>query len=511
MEQTQIDQVEQTNVDNAIELKAMVNMLRRAEGFTLAFVQCNYPIDRINLVAELRQILDDYPIAEIEFDKPIENLLDELIPILPEYNNKALFIYGLERSINPDNKSHIMVANLNISRNLFPKYVSCPMIIWLPAYAISAILRGAPDFFSWRSAIFSFYSHPDKISAISQNILAGDHYASASLTLKEKEERIEAIKNLIDEYQSLPSSKTNKREQGRLFDRLAMIYYSLGDLDKSIKYSQQALELDREIDDKELEGFDLANIGLAYRHLGQTEKAIENYQFALEIARGIGNRRRSEGTILGNLGLIYSDLGQVEKAIDYYHQALNLARVTGNLESEGSCLNNLGMSYIHFGQVEKAMDYYQQALRIASSIGDKKLWSEILMNLGNAYLRLNQIDKALEFHQQSLRIAGDIGHKRLETNVLRNIGVDYAYLGQLDKALEYFQQALMADKEMGDRKGKGSDLRNLGLAYANLGQIDKAIEYYQQALVIAREIKDPRLESFVLENLEKLKQEKQSS
>ena len=100
MEQTQIDQVEQTDVDKTIELKAMVNMLRRAEGFTLAFVQCNYPIDRINIVAELRQILDDYPIAEIEFDKPIENLLDELIPILPEYSdicNKITLFYNYEK------------------------------------------------------------------------------------------------------------------------------------------------------------------------------------------------------------------------------------------------------------------------------------------------------------------------------------------------------------------------------------------------------------------------------
>ena len=470
MEQTQIDQVEQTDVDKTIELKAMVNMLRRAEGFTLAFVQCNYPIDRINIVAELRQILDDYPIAEIEFDKPIENLLDELIPILPEYNNKALFIYGIERSINPDKKSYPVVANLNISRNLFPKYISCPMIIWLPAYAISAILRGAPDFFSWRSAIFSFHSRPDKTSAISQNMLAGEHYAAMSLTLKEKEERIEAIRNLIDEYQSLPSTKANKGEQSRLFERLGVVYYSMG----------------------------------------QSIKAIEYYQKALEIARDINNRS-GEGNNLGNLGLAYVNLGQIDKAIEYYQKALVIAKEIGSRTNEGTWLGNLGNAYANLGQINKAIEYHQRALEIFRDIGDRSREGTDLGSLGSAYADLGQIDKAIEYHQQALEIARDIGDRIGEGAELGNLGNAYRNLGQINKAIEYYQKALEIAIDIGDRRNEGAWLGNLGSAYYSLGQIDKAIEYYQQALVIAREIKDPYIESVVLENLEKLKQEKQSS
>jgi tetratricopeptide (TPR) repeat protein len=511
MEQTQIDQVEQTDVDKTIELKAMVNMLRRAEGFTLAFVQCNYPIDRINIVAELRQILDDYPIAEIKFDKPVENLLDELIPILPEYNDsKALFIYGLERSINPDNKSHPMVANLNISRNLFPKYISCPMIIWLPAYAISAILRGAPDFFSWRSAIFSFHSRPDKISAISQDMLAGKHYASASLTLKEKEERIEAIKNLIDEYQSLPSTKANKREQGSLFERLGVIYYSMGQSIKPIEYFQKALEIDRDIGDRSGEGADLGNLGNAYRNLGQIDKTIEYYQKALNINKDIGNRS-GEGADLGNLGLAYADLGEIDKAIEYYQKALEIDRDIGDRSGEGNNLGNLGSAYADLGEIDKAIEYYQKALEIARDIGDRSSEGTWLGNLGSAYYSLGEIDKAIEYYQKALEIDRDIGDRSGEGADLSNLGSTYYILGEIDKAIEYYQKALNINKDIGNRSGEGADLGNLGSAYYSLGQIDKVIEYYQQALVIAREIKDPRLESYVLENLEKLKQEKQSS
>ena len=183
-------------IDKEVELRAMANMLRRAEGFTIAFVQCNQPAERRELVSELRQLLGDYPIGEVEFAEPIEHLLDELIPRLPEYeNDRALFIYGLEHSIRSDREFSPVMANLNVSRNLFPRSISCPIVLWLPAFAITAIIRGAPDFFSWRSALFQFPSLPEEVSQISQNALSGDVLGVINLTLVEKEDRMAAIEN----------------------------------------------------------------------------------------------------------------------------------------------------------------------------------------------------------------------------------------------------------------------------------------------------------------------------
>ncbi len=68
----------------------------------------------------------------------------------------------------------------------------------------------------------------------------------------------------------------------------------------------------KEIGDRQGEGADLGNLGLAYSDLGQVEKAIEYYEQALVIFKKIGDRR-GEGADLGNLGLAYSDLGQVRK------------------------------------------------------------------------------------------------------------------------------------------------------------------------------------------------------
>ncbi|WXT99576.1 MAG: hypothetical protein Ctma_0276 [Catillopecten margaritatus gill symbiont] len=61
---------------------------------------------------------------------------------------------------------------------------------------------------------------------------------------------------------------------------------------------------------------------MAYARLGKVDKAIEYYQQALEISREIKDRQ-GEGNRLGNLGLAYARLGKVDKAIEYYQQALD--------------------------------------------------------------------------------------------------------------------------------------------------------------------------------------------
>ena len=285
---------------------------------------------------------------------------------------------------------------------------------------------------------------------------------------------------------------------------LGSAYRALGQVDKTIKYYDQALVIFREIGDRRNEGNWLGNLGNAYSALGQVEKAIEYHDQALMIAREIGDRR-GEGNRLGNLGNAYSALGQVEKAIEYYDQALMIAREIGDRRNEGNWLGNLGLAYSALGQVEKAIEHHKQALVISREIDDRRNEGNHLGNLGLAYSALGQVEKAIEYHEQALVIAREIGDRRGEGNRLGNLGLAYSALGQVEKAIEYHEQALVISREIGDRRGEGAHLSNLGLAYRALGQVEKAIEYYDQALIVGKEIKDPRIIDFCEKNLKSIK------
>ena len=66
----------------------------------------------------------------------------------------------------------------------------------------------------------------------------------------------------------------------------------------------------------------LNNIGSLYNDLGEKQKALIYFNQALPLQRSVEDRR-GEAITLGNMGTDYSDLGEEQKALDYYSQALN--------------------------------------------------------------------------------------------------------------------------------------------------------------------------------------------
>jgi tetratricopeptide (TPR) repeat protein len=65
----------------------------------------------------------------------------------------------------------------------------------------------------------------------------------------------------------------------------------------------------------------LGNLGNAYSDLGDPRKAIDFYEQALEISREIGDRQ-GEGRHLFNKSLSLHALGQNEKAVSHARSAL---------------------------------------------------------------------------------------------------------------------------------------------------------------------------------------------
>ena len=293
-----------------------------------------------------------------------------------------------------------------------------------------------------------------------------------------------------------------KDRQGEVnsLGNLGVAYQSLGQYEKVIEYLQQTLNIAREIPDRQGEAYALGNLGIAYDSLGQYARAIEYYQQLLDIAREIQDRP-GEAASLSGLGNAYDSLGQYQKAIEYLQRSLAIAREIPDQQREAYSLNALGNAYRSLGQYQEAIEYHQQSLVITREIKDLQGEAASLDNLGLAYRSLGQYQKAIKFHRQSLDIAREIKDLRGEAASLGNLGLAYLSLGQPQKAIEYHQQSLAIDREIKNRQGEAASLGNLGSAYFSLGQYEKAIEFYQQYLTIAREIGDRQGEANSLGNL----------
>jgi Uncharacterized protein conserved in bacteria len=220
----------------------------------------------------------------------------------------------------------------------------------------------------------------------------------------------------------------------------------------------------------------------------QYQAAIQSLETALNIYREIGDRN-GEGKALNNLGIAYSDLGQYQKAIEFYQQSLTITREIGDRNGEGFALGNLGIAYNRLGQYQKAIEFFQQSLTIFREIGNRNGEGFALNNLGIAYNSLGQYQKAIEFYQQSLTIAREIGNRNGEGFALNNLGLAYNRLGQYQKAIEFFQQSLTIFREIGDRNGEGLALNNLGLALFKLKNFPEAEKYLFSSLEVRESLR----------------------
>src|SRR5262249_7051683 len=98
---------------------------------------------------------------------------------------------------------------------------------------------------------------------------------------------------------------------------------------KSIEKYQEALELYRRAGDRKGEAETFNRIGVVYHSLGEMQKALEKYNEALPLRREAGDRR-GEAVTLYYLGTIYRSIGEMQKALEKYDEALPLSREVGD-------------------------------------------------------------------------------------------------------------------------------------------------------------------------------------
>ncbi|KAI8488619.1 hypothetical protein Bbelb_336480 [Branchiostoma belcheri] len=292
---------------------------------------------------------------------------------------------------------------------------------------------------------------------------------------------------------------------------LGIIWMMMGDYQKSINYSKEALQACRSIYGQSVEHPDVAtllnNLGLAWHKVGNTRKAVSYNEQALQMFRNIYGQRTAHtdiATSLHSLGSDWDELGDYRNAVSYYEQALQMYRSICAPSTEhpliAVSLTGLGGAWSHLGDHRKAISYHEQALQMHRSIYGNStahpLLAVSLNNLGTAWGDLGDNRKAISCHEQALQMCRSIyGPTTTHLDIvssLNNLGVAWSNLGDNRKAISYHEQALQIQSSIYGHntahRNIATTLNNLGLAWDNLGVYEKAISYYGLALRMRRAI-----------------------
>lgn len=480
-----------TALDETTELRALAQALRLADGFKLIFVRCNQPQQQQKLIVALRAELPELNVQEIRFDQPMTHLLDELRGRITVPPPDAVFVFGLENSLPVAAHADAtpLVANLNASRNSFPQVVPCPLVLWISEYILNAIMLGAPDFFSIRSGAYYFAAAPGDTLELATSLVSGDEWVAASLSATEKQERIEAIKNLLADYESLPPEQRDYLAELRLHARLADFLLATGSLSLAQNHNEQVLKIAERLDDKLSEGYALNSIGNIYKRQGRWEEAEQAFKQSLKIFRDL-NEPVNEAASLINLGGLYRQQHRFAEAEDVLRKSLEICREENLRANEGRTYINLGIVNRLQGKFAEAEEFYQKGLMISREIGDRTSENRALNSLGNIYAEQGRLMEAEKSYQQSLLISREIGDLFMEAGTLFNLGYIYEQQGRLTEAEELYRKSLAARQTVGDRNGQADSLVALAFLRKTQGDLASAIEFLRQAVEILKTTED---------------------
>jgi tetratricopeptide (TPR) repeat protein len=163
--------------------------------------------------------------------------------------------------------------------------------------------------------------------------------------------------------------------------------------------------------------------------------AVRMHCAALDLYRQIGDR---EGVAyaLNNLGVQAMDQGDFERARPLLEESLAISQKAGLQRPAGYACHNLGDVDRHLGEFESARLQYTRARRIFENLGDQ--WAvaiQLTRGLGRVFLHLAQEDQARRCHLEALRILADLGDQPSTAQSLEGLAAVEAAANRFARAV----------------------------------------------------------------------------
>ncbi len=270
---------------------------------------------------------------------------------------------------------------------------------------------------------------------------------------------------------------------------LGEIYYYLGEMNRMLDASQQALRLAQQLRAPMWQAKALSNIGTAYNALGDNQQALDVYRSALPLYDSFTNPA-GHAIALNNLAALYSLRGEKQKALDCYRQALALHQKMDEPDGRATVIHNRGTVYRSLGDAENARRYYEQALALRRAIRDRVGIAVSLSGLSKLDLDAGEATQAQKRCLESLALYRAAAYADGQADVLNTLGKVYQSLGDHAQALACYEEATGIYRRMSNRAGEAATLHNVGASRGEAGAHVLALKDYEQALALRQAVGD---------------------
>lgn len=250
----------------------------------------------------------------------------------------------------------------------------------------------------------------------------------------------------------------------------------------AVSYLEPALQLARELGDREMELRVGYQLGYTYDDLAEKQEALRQLEHALELARELKDDWHQSNS-LNNLGFLYASLGHKEKAVECYTEALRLSQ--DDAHTQAATLNNLALIY-ESGDPARARKMHERVLALGRERGDEEFQSVAMNNLAFLEIRAGKPARALRLSREALRLAK--GNKILECPARQALGIAHRELGQLSASRDELEAALALSRERYREREVGI-IPELARTELKAGELRRALRLLESGIQLVESVR----------------------
>ena len=270
------------------------------------------------------------------------------------------------------------------------------------------------------------------------------------------------------------------------YNVLGVILYHQGEMNDSLEYLNQSLELSREKGFDKLEMIGLYWLSIAQKRKGLREDALKSLKESLRLAREGGYKRR-ESKCLRRIGLLMMGYGRYRESMDYLQKSLEVARQKQDNQLMMLSLNGIGLVHRDLGNTEKAKAFLTRSLKMSQESGNRK-WEALNLNgLGDICLGQKDYRCAFKRYRESVDLLESSGAKGALAKTYHKMGHTYLLEKKPETALHYFKKSYATAASIGIRGRMAKISRDMGKAYGRMGQAKEALEKVDEAIAFLAE------------------------
>lgn len=251
--------------------------------------------------------------------------------------------------------------------------------------------------------------------------------------------------------------------------------FERGDLKIAETMFLKSLKINRSVDNRTGEAFDLVNLGRVYTAMGRFDEAILFLREALALSNSLNDRRIVSETY-ATLSKASFMAGDIQNTLKYIEESLKIDSSLG-YKDVGPKLNLKALALMEKGRLDEAGLLLQKALRLNKGSGRKVEMANTLRALAELSAGKGEHTKAIEFLNSAYEIDRASGDTTKIAFDLEKMAELHYKDGRLTEAVFLLDRSYKVNLSGGNTARAVADLNNLIKAYTEMGEVEKAEHY----------------------------------